>query len=50
MEQIPKPDKEIEKKLGWVSLKDIVIEQWWQDFGTPYELPKYGVEILGKDF
>lgn len=44
---IPLP---IELALGWISLREIRIQDWWVDFGTPYELPRFGAEILGSDF
>lgn len=35
--------------LGYISLKEIVVADWWIWAGTEWLL-KYGAENLGKDF
>lgn len=31
-------------------LHDQPIEDWWIEYGTGYELPRFGAEVLGDDF
>lgn len=51
METLPPkvPEMEPIADIGRVALVDVPIEWWWTE-GSTYDLPTYGVEMLGEEF